>query len=137
MHLERQVKDFENVKSNLNKDDNFNQVKNTSLAIVAANDKLKVFPNEMPATGYVQSVLDRVTGVKDPKIKIKSFRYSVAGKDPNSTNVEITGTAPTRKDLLDFKQKLESEKSFSNITLPISSFVRVENIEFSIRLRSQ
>lgn len=121
---------------NLSKNDDFNQLKNTYEAVNESNERLKIFPNEMPKNGHIEEGLNKITELKGSQIKIRSFRYlNLTKPDPKSTNIEISGVAVNRNALLEFKQKLESEKSFSNIILPISSFVKVNNIEFNIKLR--
>lgn len=134
--LDKQKIEVDNISSILSSDENFNQVKNTTSSINISNDKLKVFPNQFPENGRMETIIDKITQIRGSGIIIKNFNYYGSGKnDTKTTNVEISGTANTRKDLLDFKQRLESEKGFSGIVLPISSFVKIENIEFSIKLR--
>lgn len=52
--------------------------------------------------------------------------------DTNDYLVSIIGTANSRNDLILFKEKLESEKCFSDIDLPISDLVNKDNVEFQI-----
>lgn len=135
-HLRSQESEVENLNNSLSINSNFNQIKNTFDIINASNEKLKVFPDNLPENGYIESTLNKIISLKG-QVKIKSFKYTYLNKpDSKSTNIEISGTAVNREALLDFKQKLESEKTFSNIVLPVSSFVKVDNIEFNIRLLS-
>ena len=134
-HLSQQLKNVEALSSGLVKNDKYSQVKSSLELVSDTNKKLKIFPVEMPKNGRIENVLNKVVSLKDSNIKIKSFKYS--GGDSDIQNIEISGVATDRKTLLAFKERLTSEKGFSNIVLPISSFVRVENIDFTITLKSK
>ncbi len=134
-HLNQQLKDTEILSSSLVKNDKYSQVKNSLELINDTNKKAKVFPAEMPKNGRIESVLTKIIALKDSSIKIKSFKYS--GGESDTQSIEISGVANDRKSLLAFKERLVSQNGFSNIVLPISSFVRVENIDFTITLKSK
>lgn len=138
IYFEKQEATIEAISGALSRNDNFNQIKGVSEKISANNDRLKIFPNDLPKAGYIESLIDRIIQIKGSGVFITAFNYGAPNKsDTKSTNIEIKGVARDRKSLLDFKQKLEAEKSFTAVVLPISSFVKVDNIPFSIRLRTE
>lgn len=134
-YLEQQSKDAETLLGNLAQNDKYGQVKNSLELINDANKKAKAFPNEMPINSRIENIINKIVALKDSGIKIKSFKY--AGGDSDVQSIEISGVATDRKALLGFKERLGAQEGFSNVTLPISSFVRVENIDFVITLKSK
>jgi hypothetical protein len=133
-HLNKQSADVDALLGKLNKNAKYSQAKNSFEVINDANNKAKLFPNEMPKNGRIESVLSRIVALKDSNIRLNSFSYS--GGESGIQTIKISGVASNRKALIDFKERLSNEKGFSDIVLPISSFVKVENIEFTINLKS-
>ncbi len=91
-----------------------------------------VFYNE--AAEYVLSyengepvirVLERVSAAKPEEIKIYNLSYK-----SEKSKVALSGYSPNRETLLEFKNNLE--KSFSEISFPSSSWVKRNDIEFSV-----
>lgn len=135
IHLNKQAQNVEVLVNSLGTNGKYGQFKNSIELVNETNKKIKIFPNEMPKNGRIEYVLNRIIELKDSNIKIKSFKYT--GGESDIQSIEITGVATDRKSLLGFKERLVSEKGFSNVVLPISSFVRVENIDFTISLKSK
>lgn len=50
--------------------------------------------------------------------------------------VEITGTAKTRNDLLQFKNTLSSAPGISNVDLPMTDLIDKENNQFTIKMNA-
>lgn len=137
-YLNKQEASVLGIGNNLNNDVNFSQIKTISEKISFNNEKLRIFPNELPENGYFESLLSRVVSIKGSGVSITSFNYYQPNKnDTKSTNFEIAGVASDRKSLLDFKKRLEEDDGFSEVVLPISSFVKVDNISFTIKLRTK
>lgn len=64
-----------------------------------------------------------------PEIEISGFNFGSKNKE-----IVLTGRAKTKEDLLKLKEKLEHEKSFNKIYIPLSSLEHEERIEFVIKL---
>lgn len=86
--------------------------------------------------GEKYSVLDmminQVIASKLPDIKINQFYFNITEEGKKA--VEIRGEAPNRERLLMFRNSLEQNKTFAVVDLPISNFVKGQNIDFSINL---
>ena len=95
---------------------------NNTLARLKPSDK-----ETMSAYDTIINVLSQ----KDTGIKIQSLFY-VKGEEV--VKVSFSGTASTRQKLLDFKERLEKVDTFTGVELPISNFVKNENIDFSITI---
>jgi len=69
---------------------------------------------------------------KSPGIKITDISFR---NDPtNGKKLGIQGTAPSRETLLSFRQALEDDPNFKQVDLPISNFVKGQNIQFYLNL---
>ncbi len=54
---------------------------------------------------------------------------------PESSLIEIQGTATGRQDLIVFKERLENSDIFSEIDLPLTSLLAKENNNFSVKAK--
>lgn len=66
-------------------------------------------------------------------IRVSSIFYNNGGEA--GKEVLLSGSAGSRESLLVFQQRLKSNKSFTEVNLPISNFVKGSNIDFAISLR--
>ncbi len=106
------------------------ELKNTeSLELLASKtgEKLKLLQN-VPAL-LPLSVWEKVIKNKSEDIKIKSFSYL---SESAGINVFVRGTADSREALTTFSRSIESEASFKNVDLPVSSLTRDKDLDFSI-----
>lgn len=53
-------------------------------------------------------------------------------KDERILEISLSGFSPKREVLLEFKKSLESKKSFKDIYFPPSSWIKAQNINFSV-----
>ena len=80
----------------------------------------------------VSAIIDKILFVQGSEIRITGLSFSV--EKSTTRDVTISGIAQTRQALLSFSKKLEKEKSFTAITLPVSNFQKNKDIEFTITL---
>lgn len=71
----------------------------------------------------------KIIGMKSSAIKILGFFYDATGRQER---VVITGVAADRDGLAQFAETLKKDKTFANVDLPVSSYVKSNNIDFSI-----
>jgi hypothetical protein len=79
-----------------------------------------------------KNVINAILAKKTSSIKIIQITYQydpILGK-----KIGILGTASSRDALLSFEQTLENDKDFTNVNLPLSSFVQDSNIQFDLTL---
>ncbi len=74
--------------------------------------------------------LFRVFEDKNSAIRIDDLFYTARGKD--EIKITVRGTARDRESLIEFEKKLESQKSFSSVDLPISNLAKEKDIDFTI-----
>ena len=83
---------------------------------------------------FSEKVINEIISQKVLGIKITRFFYQndiLEGK-----KVNITGLAQNREQLLMFRRALEDSGSFKEVNLPISNFIKENNIEFNLNLVS-
>jgi len=61
----------------------------------------------------------------------------VSAKDGWKTSCSLSGFCPNRETLLDFKLRLEEEKSFGDVYFPPASWVKPTNINFSVTFKAK
>ena len=82
-----------------------------------------------------EKVINSIIASKSPNIKITRIVYVEKDESTGAKLVTISGIAPSREELLSFRQALEENSSFKNIDLPVSNFVKETNIQFTLTLR--
>ncbi len=55
-------------------------------------------------------------------------------KNKDEGKISVNGVSKDRETMLSFLRSMETENEFSSVELPISSFVKGEDIDFSIRI---
>ncbi len=102
-------------------------------AVEDINRKLALIEGAQKNTfSVIERAIQAVVAKKIPGIRINRIAYNdtaVKGKQ-----ISITGTAPSRDVLLQFRQAFEKDVSFTNVELPISNFVKGSNIEFNLNV---
>ena len=69
--------------------------------------------------------------VKGDEIKITGFRYDASSAQER---ISVSGTARYRDSLAAFVDALKKDTTYSSVTFPISSYVKSEDISFSVIL---
>jgi hypothetical protein len=82
------------------------------------------------STFLPQSVLTPIAAAQPQAIHLTSYLV-----DFEEGRVFLKGRADTRSDIVAFKQKLEENKNFAQITIPISSLEEEENAQFEISMQ--
>ncbi len=105
----------------------------TSQAIEKLDAKLTLV-EQLQTNKFVvtERIINELIKSKVANVKITRISYEVDEK--NTRNISISGEATSREELLSFRKALESNQAFKDVTLPISSFVKGENIEFLLSL---
>lgn len=74
-------------------------------------------------------VVAKIISLKSSDIKILSLSYETTA---NQERVVLTGAASDRDSLAGFFETLKKDPTFTSVTMPISSYVKSENIDYSI-----
>lgn len=106
--------------------------KNIDTQVRDVNKKINLFLSE--PFGNRLSPPDmflKIIGIKSSAIRITGFFYDATGKQER---IIVTGVAANRDGLAQFAETLKKDKTFANVELPVSSYVKSSNIDFSIVL---
>lgn len=76
-----------------------------------------------------QKVANLLTSIRVGGVTINKFTI-----DYESGEIDMSGTAATRDNLLEYKNKLDADENFANIDLPLESLVQEADISFAIRM---
>ena len=111
------------------KDSRDGQEKDVNSQIIAVNKKIDLFLKaNATSTLKPPSVIIKILDIKDSAIKITGFTYDATA---DQERVVITGTALDREKLSQFIEALKKDPAFTSVDLPISSYVKSANIDFS------
>lgn len=80
----------------------------------------------------ISDIIERIISLKNKNIKIINIKISEQAD--LSKKIEITGISNSRDDLMMFDKNLQGDGLFYNIDLPISSFIKNTDIDFTIGL---
>ena len=107
--------------------------RNALATIEDLNKKLTLIENINKDKFLVsEKVINELILRKMLEIKINQISYQVT---PNKERlIKIHGNASSREKLLAFRQLLEQDPFFTNVNLPISSFIKGSNIVFDLTL---
>lgn len=107
----------------------FVQKESTLKIIKSTNSKLDIFESFKPSLIKPYDVIILVIKHKPEGVHLNTI---LLDKNKEEEKITISGVAEDRETLLSFLRLMESEKEFSKVGLPISSFVKGENIVFSM-----
>ncbi len=99
-------------------------IKNTTSAL----DVLKMFSQTQSFGDSLASVVGKVP----QGIQIQNSIITSSDKD--TLVIDIAGKADTRKNLVTFEQQLKSIPNMQEVIIPLASFAKEKNIDFSIKI---
>ena len=106
------------------------QEKEITAQISDVNNKVKLLLGAEVGTRLLPSEeIGNILDIKVPAIKIAGLTYEIIGAQERIT---LTGTAADRDSLSSFFENLKKDPTFTSVSLPISSYVKSTNIDFSI-----
>ena len=91
-------------------------------------DVLKIFSQNQNFSESLMSVIGKVP----QGIKIQNS--IVTSSDKETLVIDIAGKADTRKNLVIFEQQLKNIPNMQEVIIPLSSFAKEKNIDFSIKI---
>lgn len=108
------------------------QEKEVDAQIKEVNKKITLFlGNEKVAQRTPSEVVREILAVKDPAVKVQSILYDI---NVDHERLVLSGRADDRDSLARFVEALKKDPSFSAVDLPIGSYVKSTNIDFSLAL---
>lgn len=106
--------------------------KEVSVQIRDLNNKILILLGDSTNTRLSPpQIILNIIKTKGDAIKIQGFTYDTIA---DQERIILVGTARDRDSLAAFIETLKNDQAYTNVTLPISSYVKSTNIEFSIVL---
>ncbi len=105
----------------------FGKIKNYDNQFSAANERIKQLAAINQSQLYWSGVFEKISALIPDGITTDAL-------STDGYTLTISGLSDTRDNLISFKSKLENEKCFSNINLPLSNLVDKSNVAFQIVL---
>ncbi len=111
------------------KDDRAGQEKDVNARIRAVNKNVDLFlKSDSTRTLTPSLIIMKILDIKGSAIKIVGFTYDTSS---GQERIVVTGTALHRDSLAQFVETLKKDPTFTSVDLPISSYVKSTNIDFS------
>ncbi|MBI5078210.1 MAG: hypothetical protein HZB11_02505 [Candidatus Yonathbacteria bacterium] len=112
------------------KDNRESQEKDVTARILAVNKNIDLFlKSDTTSTLMPSSVITKILDIKGSAVKIIGFTYDAnAGQE----RIVVIGTALNRDSLARFVEALKKDPMFTSVDVPISSYVKSSNIDFSV-----
>lgn len=79
----------------------------------------------------ISDLFDKILQKKTSAIRINSIGFSVREEEKQ---IVLSGVSLNRDSLSDFVRSLEEDETFSEVSIPVSSFAKERNAVFSIQL---
>lgn len=99
-------------------------VKDANLSIEA----LRMFAEDKA----VSVLAEKVIGQRPQGVQLKTMIFTPG--ESNTVVIDIAGRADTRRSLVSFEQQLKANAVFDDVVVPIGSFAKEKNIDFSMKL---
>lgn len=101
-------------------------------SITSSIEALRMFDDKKS----IYSILEKLIKEKPVGIQIKNIIFTPTRLADNieTMTIDIAGRSETRKNLVSFDQNLKSNPVFSEVVVPLASFAKEKNIEFSMKL---
>jgi len=100
--------------------------------IKQTNSQIGLLVQSPQAFAGIYNTFYKIIEKRSNDIAITGMFYNL---DNNEMKISIHGIARNRKSLSEFAEILESQKIFFHVELPISNFVKEEDIDFSLTLK--
>jgi len=100
--------------------------------ISATNERLSFLISKKPQYSIVDSIIETLLSVRTSGISFNHISYS--NNENGIAPINIMGVARDRTSLHDFNNALSKNELFSSVDLPISNFVKPNNINYNLSL---
>lgn len=82
---------------------------------------------------YFSELMERILGTLPKNLYLTNL--SLVLSEEREINVSLSGFAPLRDDLFGFKENLEAEENFKDISFPPANWVKAQNIDFYVTFK--
>ncbi|MFA7192192.1 MAG: hypothetical protein WC089_02760 [Candidatus Paceibacterota bacterium] len=100
--------------------------------ILKTNEKLSFIISKKNDSYISEYVLEKILSLRTQGVVFSQISYNIAGL--KKATVNIVGIASDRTALRTFKDALSADQTFSSVDLPISNFIKPQDIDFNMVL---
>lgn len=82
---------------------------------------------------YFSETAEKISRTLPKNFYLTDFSLTLSGE--KEANVSLSGFAPLREDLFKFKENLEAEEDFKEISFPPANWIKAQNIDFYVTFK--
>lgn len=131
IYLKTQLDTQKNLLAEVQKEYNRPEIQNLQEEIRAANSSLTKLNSFYQKKIYFAEILERISKTLPQGTYLTNFSTVFS---PETLKVSLSGFAPFRETLFEFKKNLEKEEDFKKVFFPPANWVKPANIEFFVTL---
>ncbi len=113
------------------------EIKNFQEKIDKTNSTLTKIDSFYQQQIYFSEILERISKILPPEIYLTNFSAVFYTKEKEETGIKfsLSGFAPARETLIEFRKNLEKEEDFKEIYFPPTNWVKPIDIDFSLSFK--
>lgn len=113
------------------------EIKNFQEKIKETNSTLTKINSFYQQQIYFSEILERISKTLPQETYLTNFSTAFYTKEKEETGIKfsLSGFAPTRENLIEFKENLEKEEGFKEIYFPPTNWVKPTDIDFSLSFK--
>jgi len=108
-------------------DSGLSSIKNTVIQSQKMLDTLVTLSHSLKTSLIIENLI-----LLRDRLALSSI--SVSAVSNTSLSILLQGIAPTREDLISFKQRVETKIPGSNVNLPASELARIKDVQFTVQI---
>jgi Tfp pilus assembly protein PilN len=110
-------------------------VKEIQEKINSANLTLTKLDSYYKNKTYFSEILEKISQIIPSKLYLSNLSVVASQTKNFSADVSLSGIAPTREDLFDFREALEKDSYFQDIYFPPTNWVKPADINFFVTFK--
>jgi len=132
-YIQTQVKSQQYLLLEVKKEDKQSDIQNLQEEINSINSSLRDLDSFYQNRIYFSNILEKISQILPQDVYLTNLSvFSHSKKESKGIKVSLSGFAPTTEVLFEFKQNLEKEPSFKEISFPPSNWIELTDIDFSV-----
>jgi len=101
--------------------------------IKSANQRFKELDSFYKEKVYFFKISEKIAKILPATFYLRDFSLEIS--EEKQIMISLSGFAPSREELFEFKKSLEQEEEFKNISFPPANWVKKEDIDFYVTFK--
>jgi len=128
VYIQAQVESQQYLLTETKKEKNQSEIENLQEEINLINSSLRKLNSFYQDKTYLSDVLEKISQVFPDELHLTNLSII-------SSSVSLSGFAPTTEALLEFRENLEKEPSFEEVSFPQTNWVDLTDIDFFVTFK--